>query len=91
MFRETHSRSVIKAISWRVLGTIATSALVFIFTRRWALSLAVGAFEFVSKIGLFWVHERVWDRLHFGREEIKPLVSGLPGFRAPERAPFPAG
>jgi len=73
---------VIKAISWRVLGTLATSALVFIFTRRWALSLAVGAFEFVSKIGLFWVHERVWDRLHFGREEIKPLVlwfTGLSG------------
>ncbi len=65
--RESHSRSVIKAVSWRVLGTIATSIIVFAFTRRWAVSLFVGAMEFVSKIGLFWLHERIWDRVSFGR------------------------
>lgn len=82
MFRETHARSVAKAVSWRFLGTAATSALVFIFTRRLVLSLAVGGLEFVSKIGLFWLHERVWDRLRFGKKEIKPSViwfTGLSG------------
>ena len=81
-FRDTHARSVAKAISWRILGTLATSALVFIFTKRWALSLFVGAMEFVSKIGLFWVHERVWDRLKYGRKEANPSVvwfTGLSG------------
>jgi len=82
MFRETHARSVMKAVSWRVLGTLATSILVFIFTRRLVLSLAVGGFEFVSKVGLFWLHERVWDRLPYGKEEIRPVVlwfTGLSG------------
>jgi adenylylsulfate kinase len=82
MFRETHARSVAKAISWRVMGTFATSALVFIFTRRLVLSLAVGGLEFVSKIGLFWLHERLWDRLRYGKEEITPVVvwfTGLSG------------
>jgi adenylylsulfate kinase len=82
MFRETHARSVAKAVSWRVMGTVATSLLVFLFTRRLVLSLAVGAFEFVSKIGLFWLHERLWDRLRYGREEIRPVVvwfTGLSG------------
>jgi adenylylsulfate kinase len=82
MFRETHARSVAKAVSWRFLGTVATTALVFIFTRRLVLSLAVGGFEFVSKIGLFWLHERVWDRLHYGKKEVKPAVvwfTGLSG------------
>ncbi len=82
MFRESHARSVAKAISWRVLGTTATSILVYVFTRRLVLSLAVGGLEFVSKIGLFWLHERAWDRLRFGKREVKPSViwfTGLSG------------
>jgi adenylylsulfate kinase len=82
MFRETHARSVAKAVSWRVLGTAATSILVFVFTRRLVLSLAVGGLEFVSKIGLFWLHERAWDRLRFGKQEVTPSVvwfTGLSG------------
>jgi adenylylsulfate kinase len=67
MYRDSHTRSVAKALSWRVLGTIATSILVYIFTRKWSVSLAVGGVEFVSKIGLYWLHERVWDRVPHGK------------------------
>jgi len=80
--RDTHARSVAKAVSWRILGTFATSAIVFVFTGSWKVSLFVGALEFVSKIGLFWMHERVWDRLAYGREEARPSVvwfTGLSG------------
>lgn len=82
MFRETHSRSVLKAVSWRIFGTIVTSALVYAFTRRLVLSLAVGAVEFFSKIGLFWLHERLWDRWSWGKRRVEPAViwfTGLPG------------
>jgi adenylylsulfate kinase len=64
------------------MGTVATSLIVFVVTRRLVLSLAVGVFEFVSKIGFFWLHERVWDRLRFGREEVQPVVVWLTGLPA---------
>jgi adenylylsulfate kinase len=82
MFRESHARSVLKALSWRIFGTLVTSALVFLFTRRLVLSLAVGGVEFVSKIALFWGHERLWDRLPWGKQRTPPAViwfTGLPG------------
>jgi adenylylsulfate kinase len=82
MFRETHARSVMKAVSWRVMGTVATTALVWIFTRQFSLALWVGGLEFVSKIAIYWVHERVWDQLRFGKEEIQATVvwfTGLSG------------
>ena len=67
MFRETHSRSLAKALSWRIVASLATVILVFAFTRRLALSVTVGGVEFVTKIGLFWLHERAWDHVPFGR------------------------
>ncbi len=82
MHNESHVRSVAKALSWRVLGTIATSLLVFVFTRKLAVSLAVGALEFASKIILFWLHERAWNRVGFGRQGARPAVlwfTGLSG------------
>jgi len=82
IYSESHTRSVVKAVSWRLLGTVTTSVLVFVFTRRLALSVAVGALEFMSKIGLFWLHERVWDRIRLGRTRRRPAVlwfTGLSG------------
>ena len=82
MFRETNARSVAKALSWRITGTVATTLLVYLFTRKFALSLAVGGLEFVSKVGMYWLHERVWDRLSFGKTHVRPAVlwfTGLSG------------
>lgn len=82
MYSESHTRSIAKAFTWRILGTIATSLLVFAFTRKLAMSLAVGGLEFVSKIGLFWLHERAWDRVRVGRRGGQAAVvwfTGLSG------------
>ena len=82
MFRESHWRSIAKALSWRLAGSAVTVLLVLVFTRRLTLSLAVGGIEFFGKIVLFWLHERVWDRLPYGKQEIRPAVvwfTGLSG------------
>jgi adenylylsulfate kinase len=79
MVRETHARSVAKALSWRVMGTLATTMLVFVFTRRLTISLAVGGLEFFSKIVLFWLHERLWTAVPFGRQRTPAVVVWLTG------------
>jgi adenylylsulfate kinase len=67
MFRETHSRSVLKALSWRIFASMITTALVYALTGQLALSAAVGSIEFVTKLLGYWMHERAWDRLPFGK------------------------
>lgn len=61
--KDSHTRSLIKAFSWRISGTIATMVLIFIFTGKLQMSLEIGALEFLSKIGLFYLHERIWARI----------------------------
>jgi len=73
---------MLKALSWRVFGTVTTTGLVFLFTGQLVLSLTVGAVEFGSKLLLFWMHERIWDRLSWGKQRIPPAVvwfTGLSG------------
>lgn len=82
MHRETHMRSVVKAVSWRVLATMTTTGLVFLVTRELTVAVAIGGLEFISKLGLYWMHERLWNRLRFGKTEIQPVVlwfTGLSG------------
>ena len=76
MFRETHVRSVLKALSWRLLATLVTTLLVFAFTGELALAAAIGGFEFLAKLVLYWTHERVWDRLSFGRTPVPVTETG---------------
>lgn len=64
--KESHLRSLIKAISWRVFGTIATMLIAYFFTHKLNLTLYIGLFEFSSKIGLFYLHERLWNATSLG-------------------------
>ncbi|MEW5798514.1 MAG: DUF2061 domain-containing protein [Bacteroidota bacterium] len=56
-------RSLLKAVSYRFLGTLATVLITFVLTQEIALSLSIGAFELLGKIVLFYVHERLWDKI----------------------------
>lgn len=69
MYREKNSRSVIKTISWRVWATLTTIALVVTVGGPFKVALAVGALEVFSKMLLYFLHERIWDRISFGRVE----------------------
>lgn len=61
--RESHSRSIIKAISWRVLATLTTTAIVLGLTGRLDTAALVGSIEIVLKLIIYYIHERVWQMI----------------------------
>lgn len=80
-YRESRWRSLLKAATWRLSGFVFTVGLVEFFTRNAQIAFAIGFLEALSKILLFFVHERVWNRVSLGRREVKPAVlwfTGLP-------------
>ena len=64
---DSHKRSVAKAISWRLGGTIATMFIVLIFTKELKLTLGVGFFDLIAKMVVYYLHERVWDKIKWGK------------------------
>jgi adenylylsulfate kinase len=67
---ETHARSVAKAVSYRLLGSTVTALILLILTRKWSLSLLGGGLDVILKIGAYYVHERIWMRIGFGRTPV---------------------
>ncbi len=63
-----HYRSLLKAFSWRATGTLDTIVVTFLLTGRVRLAFSIGCVEFFTKIALYYVHERIWDRVPSGRK-----------------------
>jgi uncharacterized membrane protein len=59
-------RSLAKAVSWRITGSIDTTILAFIFTGNIKVAASIGGAEIFTKIALYFIHERIWSRLGFG-------------------------
>jgi adenylylsulfate kinase len=79
MFEESAWRSVYKAVSWRILATLTTTLLVYAFTRRTDIAVTIGLLEGVAKMGLYFGHERVWNRLNVGRRPLGHRLNGGAG------------
>ncbi len=64
---ENHTRSILKAISWRITGTVDTIVVSYFVTGQIKMALSIGFVELFTKIGLYYLHERAWNRISFGR------------------------
>jgi uncharacterized membrane protein len=65
-------RSIIKALSYRLTGTLATIMISFLISGRIAVALSIGIVELFTKIALYYLHERAWNRIPLGRVKDKP-------------------
>lgn len=59
-FDSSNKRHLLKAISWRIVGTIDTMTLAWLITGNPMMGLKIGATEVLTKITLYYLHERVW-------------------------------
>ncbi len=64
---ESHLRSVMKGLSWRVLATVVTTVVVFFYTGEFTMAVLVGSTDALTKIALYWAHERVWLKIRWER------------------------
>jgi len=69
---ETHARSITKAASYRVLGSISTAGIAYVLTGSMKLSIGAGILDVFVKIAAYFLHERIWAHIPFGRETKSP-------------------
>ena len=62
----TRRRSVAKSISWRTLGSLDTFVLAFLITGRFTWGVSIAGAEVLTKMVLYYVHERAWAYIGWG-------------------------
>ncbi|TIO07351.1 DUF2061 domain-containing protein [Mesorhizobium sp.] len=67
---DTHSRSFAKALSWRVTGTVDTIIISLVVTGSIKLAAAIGLTEVITKSLLYYLHERAWLKIPYGRRKM---------------------
>lgn len=60
--KDSNIKSLAKAVSWRIVGTIDTMFISFMITGKLTLAISIGGIEVFSKIFLYYLHERIWEK-----------------------------
>ncbi|MHA7863722.1 DUF2061 domain-containing protein [Flagellimonas marinaquae] len=64
---ESPKRSIAKSISWRIVGTLDTIIISWIVTGTLSLAFSIGLVELVTKMVLYFFHERIWNSIKWGK------------------------
>lgn len=64
--RESHRRSIVKALSWRFIATFITGLAALIITGEIRIAVEIGLIDTVAKFAVYYMHERIWNRLKYG-------------------------
>jgi len=64
--RESHTRSLLKGFTWRIIATSTIVAIAYFTTGDVEMALKIGGIEFFIKIGLYYLHERAWQTVPRG-------------------------
>lgn len=64
---ESFRRSAVKTACYRTLSSFTTAAIAWLITGRLGLAATVGVADSLSKVGIYFLHERAWDRIDYGR------------------------
>ena len=66
--KEHRSRSIVKGITYRFLGTLVTFLISYLATGSVNMAGKISIFDVLLKMGLYITHERVWNRISWGKD-----------------------
>ncbi|TXN36967.1 DUF2061 domain-containing protein [Flagellimonas hymeniacidonis] len=64
---EKPKRSIAKSVSWRIIGTLDTILISWVVTGTLSLAFSIGMVELVTKMVLYFFHERIWNSINWGK------------------------
>ena len=74
------SRSLTKTLTWRILATSDTFLIAWFITGKWDWAGAIAGIEVITKMFLYYMHERGWDKVKFGRSVNEQHTHIFPDF-----------
>ena len=64
---ETKKRSSIKTLTWKVVATLITLSTTYVFTNNFIGSVKITVVAAIIGLISFYIHERIWNRIKWGK------------------------
>lgn len=61
-------RSIVKTLSWRIIGTLDTFLIAYLITGTTDQAITIGGIELITKMALYFFHERTWNKIQWGKK-----------------------
>jgi len=68
--KESAKRSLIKTITWRMTGSGSTFIISWLITRNLSVAGTILGIHFFTNTALYFVHERIWNHIHWGKKKV---------------------
>ncbi len=81
---ETHTRSLLKALSWRIIALVITTVVSYLLSKSVTVAVTIGLLDSAIKIGAYYFHERAWMQVRFGIKPVAAAPAGGAEFESPE-------
>lgn len=65
---DTPRRSLVKTVSWRLTGSGATFLISYLIADNFAVAGTIATIQLISNTALYFVHERIWNKIKWGRD-----------------------
>jgi uncharacterized membrane protein len=75
---EAHTRSIVKAVSWRIVGSLDTFLISWIVTHKLVFAVSISFFETFTKIAIYYGHERFWAWAPWWRPRVEVQPASVP-------------
>jgi uncharacterized membrane protein len=84
---EAHSRSVLKALSWRIVGSVDTFVISWLVTGKLTFAVSIMTVETFTKIAIYYLHEQFWARVPRWEAQEAKVLRGDAAKLEPEPVP----
>jgi uncharacterized membrane protein len=74
---KSHILHISKAISWRIVGTLDTILISYLITRDDLIGLKIGLSEVVTKMFLYYIHERIWFKIKIEKSRLRHFIKAF--------------
>ena len=76
------TRSLVKTLTWRTLATTDTIIIARVITGSWTVGFGIASIEVITKMFLYYFHERAWSWSDWGLEDVDPIdPSSIPAIQ----------
>ena len=65
---DTKQRSIIKTVSWRIIGSFSTFLISYIILGNFSVAGSIAVIQIVANMILYYLHERAWARISWGKK-----------------------